>query len=160
MASGQGIIIGTSHGLKYDECTQGNTMAEGETVIQPLRPLARLATERDLGTVAKNRRKETRALSICQGKIAVHGLDMRLMEVKYSFEGNRILSFLTSEGRVDFHALVKDLAGVFHVRIGLQQIGVRDKVRILGGLSIYDKPFCYTTFLDGFWPVFTKMAKT
>lgn len=102
--------------------------------------------------MAKNREKEARAFSICQEKIAAHGLDMKLVEVEYNFEGNKILFFFTSEGRVDFRALVKDLAGVFHARIELRQIGVRDEAKMLGGLGICGKPFCCATFLDEFQP--------
>ena len=160
VAPGQGVIIETSRGLEYGECTQGNTMVEDEAVVQPLRPLVRLATQKDLDTVAKNREKEARAFSICQEKIAAHGLDMKLVEVEYNFEGNKILFFFTSEGRVDFRALVKDLAGVFHARIELRQIGVRDEAKMLGGLGICGKPFCCATFLDEFQPVSIKMAKT
>ena len=137
---GQGVIIETSRGLEYGECTQGNTMVEDEAVVQPLRPLVRLATQKDLDTVAKNREKEARAFSICQEKIAAHGLDMKLVEVEYNFEGNKILFFFTSEGRVDFRALVKDLAGVFHARIELRQIGVRDEAKMLGGLASAASP--------------------
>lgn len=160
VAPGQGVIIETSRGLEYGECTQGNTMVEDEAVVQPLRPLVRLATEKDLDTVAKNREKEARAFSICQEKIAAHGLDMKLVEVEYNFEGNKILFFFTSEGRVDFRALVKDLAGVFHARIELRQIGVRDEAKMIGGLGICGRPFCCSQFLDGFLPVSIKMAKT
>ncbi len=159
VAPGQGVIIETSRGLEYGECTQGNTMVEDEAVVQPLRPLVRLATEKDLDTVAKNREKEARAFSICQEKIAAHGLDMKLVEVEYNFEGNKILFFFTSEGRVDFRALVKDLAGVFHSRIELRQIGVRDEAKMLGGLGICGKPFCCSTFLGEFQPVSIRMAK-
>ena len=160
VAPGQGVIIETSRGLEYGECTQGNTMVEDEAVVQPLRPLVRLATQKDLDTVAKNREKEARAFSICQEKIAAHGLDMKLVEVEYNFEGNKILFFFTSEGRVDFRALVKDLAGVFHARIELRQIGVRDEAKMIGGLGICGRPFCCSQFLDGFLPVSIKMAKT
>ena len=159
VAPGQGVIIETSRGLEYGECTQGNTMVEDEAVVQPLRPLVRLATEKDLDTVAKNREKEARAFSICQEKIAAHGLDMKLVEVEYNFEGNKILFFFTSEGRVDFRALVKDLAGVFHARIELRQIGVRDEAKMLGGLGICGQPFCCSRFLKDFQPVSIKMAK-
>ena len=157
---GQGVIIETSRGLEYGECAQGNTMVEDEAVVPPLRPLIRLATDRDLETVEKNREKEKRAFAICQEKIAAHGLEMKLVEVEYSFEGNKILFFFTAEGRVDFRALVKDLAGVFHARIELRQIGVRDEAKMLGGLGICGKPFCCATFLDEFQPVSIKMAKT
>ena len=107
---GQGVIIETSRGLEYGECAQGNTMVEDEAVVQPLRSLVRIATQKDLDTVAKNREKEKKAFTICQDKIAAHGLDMKLVEVEYNFEGSKILFFFTSEGRVDFRALVKDLA--------------------------------------------------
>ena len=157
---GQGVIIETSRGLEYGECAQGNTMVEDEAVVPPLRPLIRLATDRDLETVAKNHEKEKKAFAICQEKIAAHGLEMKLVEVEYSFEGNKILFFFTAEGRVDFRALVKDLAGVFHARIELRQIGVRDEAKMLGGLGICGKPFCCATFLDEFQPVSIKMAKT
>ena len=139
---GQGVIIETSRGLEYGECAQGNTMVEDEAVVPPLRPLIRLATDRDLETVEKNREKEKKAFAICQEKIAAHGLEMKLVEVEYSFEGNKILFFFTAEGRVDFRALVKDLAGVFHARIELRQIGVRDEAKMLGGLGICGRPFC------------------
>ncbi len=157
---GQGVIIETSRGIEYGECAQGNTMVEDEAVVQPLRPLVRLATEKDLETVRRNREKEERAFAICQEKIVQHGLDMKLVDVEYNFEGNKILFFFTSEGRVDFRALVKDLAGVFHSRIELRQIGVRDEAKMLGGLGICGKPFCCSTFLDEFQPVSIKMAKT
>ena len=157
---GQGVIIETSRGLEYGECAQGNTMVEDEAVVQPLRSLVRVATQKDLDTVAKNREKEKKAFTICQDKIAAHGLDMKLVEVEYNLEGSKILFFFTSEGRVDFRALVKDLAGVFHARIELRQIGVRDEAKMLGGLGICGRPFCCAGFLDEFQPVSIKMAKT
>ena len=160
VSPGQGVIIETSRGLEYGECAQGNTMVEDEAVVQPLRPLVRLATQKDLDTVAKNREKEKKAFTICQDKIAAHGLDMKLVDVEYNFEGSKILFFFTSEGRVDFRALVKDLAGVFHARIELRQIGVRDEAKMLGGLGICGRPFCCAGFLDEFQPVSIKMAKT
>ena len=158
--AGQGVIIETSRGIEYGECVKGNTMVEDESVVAPLRPLVRIATEKDLDTVARNREKEKKAFQICQEKIADHGLDMKLVEVEYNFEGNKILFFFTSEGRVDFRALVKDLAGVFHTRIELRQIGVRDEAKMLGGLGICGRPFCCASFLDDFQPVSIKMAKT
>ena len=158
--SGQGVIIETSRGIEFGECIQGNTMVEDSAVVQPLRPLVRLATERDLEIVRRNKEKEARAFDICQEKIVQHGLEMKLVEVEYNFEGSKILFFFTSEGRVDFRALVKDLAGVFHTRIELRQIGVRDEAKMLGGLGVCGKPFCCATFLDEFQPVSIKMAKT
>ena len=158
--AGQGVIIETSRGIEYGECVKGNTMVEDESVVAPLRPLVRIATEKDLDTVARNREKEKKAFQICQEKIAAHGLDMKLVEVEYNFEGNKILFFFTSEGRVDFRALVKDLAAIFHTRIELRQIGVRDEAKMLGGLGICGRPLCCASFLDEFQPVSIKMAKT
>ena len=150
----------TSRGLEYGECAQGNTQVEEETVVQPLRPLVRIATEEDEKTVEKNREKEAKAFQICQEKIAAHGLEMKLVEAEYSFEGNKVLFFFTAEGRVDFRALVKDLASTIHARIELRQIGVRDEAKMLGGLGICGRPFCCAQFLDEFQPVSIKMAKT
>ena len=157
---GQGVIVETSRGLEYGECAQGNTQVEEETVVQPLRPLVRIATEEDEKTVEKNREKEVKAFQICQEKIAAHGLEMKLVEAEYSFEGNKVLFFFTAEGRVDFRALVKDLASTIHARIELRQIGVRDEAKMLGGLGICGRPFCCAQFLDEFQPVSIKMAKT
>ena len=157
---GQGVIVETSRGLEYGECAQGNTQVEEETVVQPLRPLVRIATEEDEKTVEKNREKEAKAFQICQEKIAAHGLEMKLVEAEYSFEGNKVLFFFTAEGRVDFRALVKDLASTIHARIELRQIGVRDEAKMLGGLGICGRPFCCAHFLDEFQPVSIKMAKT
>ena len=157
---GQGVIVETSRGLEYGECAQGNTQVEEETVVQPLRPLVRIATEEDEKTVEKNREKEAKAFQICQEKIAAHGLEMKLVEAEYSFEGNKVLFFFTAEGRVDFRALVKDLASTSHARIELRQIGVRDEAKMLGGLGICGRPFCCAQFLDEFQPVSIKMAKT
>ena len=157
---GQGVIVETSRGLEYGECAQGNTQVEEETVVQPLRPLVRIATEEDEKTVEKNREKEAKAFQICQEKLAAHGLEMKLVEAEYSFEGNKVLFFFTAEGRVDFRALVKDLASTIHARIELRQIGVRDEAKMLGGLGICGRPFCCAQFLDEFQPVSIKMAKT
>ena len=157
---GQGVIVETSRGLEYGECAQGNTQVEEETVVQPLRPLVRIATEEDEKTVEKNREKEAKAFQICPEKIPAHGLEMKLVEAEYSFEGNKVLFFFTAEGRVDFRALVKDLASTIHARIELRQIGVRDEAKMLGGLGICGRPFCCAQFLDEFQPVSIKMAKT
>ena len=157
---GQGVIVETSRGLEYGECAQGNTQVEEETVVQPLRPLVRIATEEDEKTVEKNREKEAKAFQICQEKIAAHGLEMKLVEAEYSFEGNKVLFFFPAEGRVDFRALVKDLASTIHARIELRQIGVPDEAKMLGGLGICGRPFCCAQFLDEFQPVSIKMAKT
>ena len=160
VALGQGVILETARGIEYGECVKANTLVPDETVVPPLRPVVRLATEEDEKTVARNREKEAKAFRICQEKIAQHGLEMKLVEVEYNFEGSKILFFFTSEGRVDFRALVKDLASTIHARIELRQIGVRDEAKMLGGLGICGRPFCCAQFLDEFQPVSIKMAKT
>ena len=159
-AEGDGVIVETSRGVEYGECTQANSMIDEMELTAPLRPVLRAATEEDKLTVEKNKEKEEKAFRVCQEKIAEHGLDMKLVEVEYSFEGNKILFFFTSEGRVDFRALVKDLAGTLHARIELRQIGVRDEAKMLGGLGICGRPFCCSQFLNEFQPVSIKMAKT
>ena len=149
----------TSRGLEYGECAQGNTQVEEETVVQPLRPLVRIATEEDEKTVEKNREKEAKAFQICQEKIAAHGLEMKLVEAEYNLDRSKILFYFTADGRVDFRELVKDLAGALHTRIELRQIGVRDESKMKGGLGICGQPFCCSRFLKDFQPVSIKMAK-
>ena len=160
VAAGQGVIVETGKGIEYGVCARPNATVSDETVVQPLRPVVRLATEKDDKQVEDNRRKEREALAVCQKFIQRHGLDMKLVRAEYSFDGAKIIFFFTSEGRVDFRALVKDLAGVFRARIELRQIGVRDEARMLGGLGVCGKPFCCAQFLDEFHPVSIKMAKT
>ena len=158
--AGDQVVVETARGLELCQCALGNTQVEDEAVVQPLRPVVRLATEEDLRTVEQNREKEKRAFRICEEKIRAHKLDMKLVDVEYSFEGNKILFFFSSEERVDFRALVKDLAGTLHARIELRQIGVRDEAKMLGGLGICGRPFCCSSFLEEFQPVSIKMAKT
>ena len=156
---GQGVIVETAKGIEYGECLKGNTMVEDEAVVAPLRPMLRVATEEDERTVARNREKEERAFHICQEKIAEHKLDMKLVDVEYTLDRNKILFYFTADGRIDFRDLVKDLAGVFRTRIELRQIGVRDESKMLGGLGICGQPFCCSRFLRDFQPVSIKMAK-
>ena len=160
VAEGQSVIVETGKGLEYGTCVRRNTEVEDESVVLPLRPVVRLATEKDEKQVKENRGKEKDALRTCQQLVEHHGLDMKLVQVEYSFDGNKIIFFFTSDGRVDFRALVKDLAGIFRARIELRQIGVRDEARMLGGFGICGKPFCCAQFLDEFQPVSIKMAKT
>lgn len=157
---GDGVIVETSWGIEYGECVRGNSQVPDEELVAPLRPVIRVATEQDMETVRKNRERERQAFRLCQEKIQHHKLDMKLVEVEYSFEGSKILFFFTSDGRVDFRGLVKDLAAVFHTRIELRQIGVRDEARMLGGLGICGREFCCASFLKEFQPVSIKMAKT
>ena len=160
VAEGRGVIVETGKGLEYGTCVRRNTMVEDGAVVQPLRPVVRLANERDERQVRENRGREKEALRTCQQLVERHGLDMKLVQVEYSFDGNKILFFFTSDGRVDFRALLNVLAGVFRARIELRQIGVRDEARMLGGFGICGKPFCCSQFLDEFQPVSIKMAKT
>ena len=160
VARGDSVIVETAKGLEFAECVTGNHEVEDSAVHPPLRPVTREATPEDIQRAEENRRKEREAMEICRERIAKHGLDMKLVDVEYNFEGTKILFFFTSEGRVDFRELVKDLAGIFKTRIELRQIGVRDEARMLGGLGICGRPFCCAQFLDDFQPVSIKMAKT
>ena len=157
---GQSVIVETGKGLEYGTCVRANGFVQDETVVQPLRPVVRMATPEDEKQVNENRRREKEAMRICQQLVERHELDMKLVQVEFSFDATKIVFFFTSEGRVDFRALVKDLAGIFRARIELRQIGVRDEARMLGGLGICGKPFCCHQFLDEFQPVSIKMAKT
>ena len=157
--TGQQVIVETSKGLEIADCSRGNHEVEDEAVIQPLRPVVRLATRDDLRVAEINKQREKEAFEICRQKIAEHGLDMKLVDVECNFEGNKTMFFFTSDGRVDFRELVKDLAGIFRNRIELRQIGVRDEAKMLGGIGICGRPFCCNQFIDEFQPVSTKMAK-
>ncbi len=157
---GQGVIVETGKGIEFGTCVRPNGMVEDTAVVQPLRPVIRIATDADIRQVEDNKAKEEKAMKVAQKQIEHHGLDMKLVSVEYSFDGSKIIFFFTSDGRVDFRALVKDLAGIFRARIELRQIGVRDEARMLGGLGICGKPFCCSQFLDEFQPVSIKMAKT
>ena len=160
VAPGDRVIIETSRGVEFGECVEGNRLIDEMELVSPLRPVVRKATEADFKAMEQNKEKEQKAFQICQQKIQEHGLDMKLVEVEYNFDGSKILFFFTSEGRVDFRALVRDLAGVFHTRIELRQIGVRDEAKMLGGLGVCGRPYCCNAFLSDFHPVSIKMAKT
>ncbi len=158
--TGDDVIVETSQGLEFAKCVYGNHAVEDTQVIQPLRPLIRVATDNDRRTAQYNQKREEDAFAVCQKRIAAHGLEMKLVRVECSFDGSKILFFFTADGRVDFRELVKDLASVFRSRIELRQIGVRDEAKMLGGLGICGRPFCCNQFMDDFMPVSIKMAKT
>ena len=160
LKEGEKVVVETAKGLELGDVLQGNHQVPASRVVKPLRAVARLATEDDRRIEELCRRREREAYVIGKQKIADHGLEMKLVDVECSFEGNKILFFFSSDGRVDFRELVKDLAGVFRTRIELRQIGVRDEARMLGGLGICGRPFCCGTFMEEFAPVSTKMAKT
>jgi cell fate regulator YaaT (PSP1 superfamily) len=160
LPAGAHVIIDTARGPEYGICTAGNHTVPLDSVVQPLRPVLRVATLQDERSLEENKAKEGQAFDICTKKIAEHGLEMKLVSVEYAFDGSKILFFFTADGRVDFRELVKDLASVFRTRIELRQIGVRDEAKMLGGLGICGRPFCCAQFLDDFQPVSIKMAKT
>ena len=160
ITNGTHLIIETSRGPEYGICTAGNHMIPEKEIVPPLRTVIRFATEADERQVAEMRMKEKKAYNICLQKIEEHGLDMQLVSAEYSFDGSKILFFFTADERVDFRELVKNLASIFHTRIELRQIGVRDKAKMVGGLGICGRPFCCSQFLDDFQPVSIKMAKT
>jgi len=158
--AGDTVIVETSKGLDIGECAFGEHYVTDESIIPPLRPIIRVATEEDLRISELNKEREKEAFDICKAKIEEHKLEMKLVDVECGFEGNKILFFFTADGRVDFRDLVKDLAAVFRTRIELRQIGVRDETKMLGGLGICGRPYCCNQFLNDFQPVSTKMAKT
>ncbi len=156
---GDHVIVETSRGVECGEVAMENReLADGE-VNFPLKKILRKATEQDMQRVAENREKEGKAFDICVQKIKEHKLKMKLINVEYTFDNNKILFYFTADGRVDFRELVKDLAYVFRTRIELRQIGVRDEAKMLGGLGICGRPFCCKTFMGDFQPVSIKMAK-
>ena len=157
---GDHVIIDTARGAEYGTCAGGNHRIAQKDVVAPLRKVLRKATAQDERIAADNRAKEKKAYDICMEKIAEHGLDMQLVSAEVAFDGSKILFYFTADERVDFRELVKNLASVFHTRIELRQIGVRDKAKMVGGLGICGRPFCCASFLDDFQPVSIKMAKT
>jgi len=156
-----GNIVGvqTARGMEFGEVAIENRQVDDNIVVKPLKPLIRVATAADLRTIEENKRKQKDAFDICEKKILAHKLEMRLVEVEYSFDNSKILFYFTADGRVDFRELVKDLASVFRTRIELRQIGVRDEAKMLGGLGICGRPFCCNSFMGDFQPVSIKMAK-
>ena len=157
--SGDNVIVETANGLAFGMVAEGNHEVEDDRVVPPLKKALRTATEKDIQRLDENKAKEADALKICEQKIEAHKLDMKLVRVEYSFDGGKITFFFTSDGRVDFRELVKDLANHFHARIELRQIGVRDEARMLGGVGICGQEYCCKRFLDDFLPVSIKMAK-
>ncbi|HCC02590.1 MAG TPA: stage 0 sporulation protein [Ruminococcaceae bacterium] len=153
------VIVETVRGVECGEVAMPNREIADDHILQPLKPVIRVATEEDMNKLADNHRKEIDAFAICQKKIAAHKLEMKLVDVEYTFDNCKILFYFTADGRVDFRELVKDLASVFRTRIELRQIGVRDEAKMLGGLGLCGRPFCCSQFLSGFQPVSIKMAK-
>lgn len=159
MKIGDHVIVETARGVECGEVAMPNREIADDHIVQPLRSIIRVATDADMDKLAENCRREIDAFGICQKKIAVHKLEMKLVDVEYTFDNSKILFYFTADGRVDFRELVKDLASVFRTRIELRQIGVRDEAKMLGGLGLCGRPFCCSQFLAGFQPVSIKMAK-
>ncbi|MBO5892402.1 MAG: stage 0 sporulation family protein [Oscillospiraceae bacterium] len=160
LRAGDHVIIDTARGAEYGIVTGGNHSIPEKDVVTPLRSVLRVANAQDEKTVSENREKEQSAFEVCQQKIAEQALDMQLVSAECAFDGSKLLFFFTADERVDFRELVKSLASIFHTRIELRQIGVRDKAKMVGGLGICGRPFCCASFLDDFQPVSIKMAKT
>ena len=156
---GEAVIVETARGLEFGFVSMPVKEVSEEEIVSPLKEIVRVATESDKQQVEKNKTKEKEAFLICEEKIAAHKLDMKLVDVEYTFDANKILFYFTAEGRVDFRELVKDLAAVFRTRIELRQIGIRDEAKMLGGIGICGRGLCCSTYLDGFHPVSIKMAK-
>ena len=157
--TGDMVVVETARGLECGEVATPNKTIDEAELTHPLKPLIRIADENDLKHLAENKEKEKEAYKICEQKIAQHKLEMKLVNVEYTFDNTKILFYFTADGRVDFRALVKDLASVFRTRIELRQIGVRDEAKMLGGLGVCGKPFCCASFMGEFQPVSIKMAK-
>lgn len=153
------VIVETARGLECGEVTFSDRGIPDDELTSELKPVLRPANKNDLKIVAENKEKEKEAFDICLKKIEAHNLKMKLVDVEYTLDRNKILFYFTADGRVDFRELVKDLASVFRTRIELRQIGVRDESKMLGGLGVCGRPFCCNTFLGEFQPVSVKMAK-
>ena len=153
------VIVETARGIEFGTVVSAPREVEDDKVIQPLKPVLRIATERDIEQEAENKLKEKEAFKICLEKIRKHELEMKLIDAEYTFDNNKVLFYFTADGRIDFRELVKDLAGVFKTRIELRQIGVRDETKIVGGIGICGRPLCCHTHLSEFIPVSIKMAK-
>ena len=153
------VIVDTARGLEYGVVSLPNQTISVYEVVQPLRKVVRIATEEDEVRYQSNVEKETEAFNICLEKIEAHKLDMKLVDVEYTFDNSKLLFYFTAEGRVDFRDLVKSLASVFHTRIELRQIGIRDEAKMMGGLGVCGRPFCCASFLSDFVQVSIKMAK-
>lgn len=156
---GMQVIVETARGIEIGTVMTGPKEVSEEEVVQPLKPVIRVATEADQKVAQKNHEKEKEAYKICLEKIAKHNLEMKLVEAEYTFDNNKLLFYFTADGRIDFRDLVKDLAAVFRTRIELRQIGVRDETKMLGGIGICGRPLCCHTYLAEFAPVSIKMAK-
>ena len=159
LKKGTAVIVETARGIEFGECVNDPREVGDEEIVSPLKPILRIATDKDIKQAADNRAREKEAFKICQERIRDHGLEMKLIDTEYTFDNSKILFYFTADGRVDFRELVKDLAGIFRTRIELRQVGVRDETKILGGLGICGRPLCCSSYLSDFVSVSIKMAK-
>lgn len=159
ISAGEHVIVETARGTEYGEVSMGNTEVEEKEIVAPLKPIIRMATEEDRKKHIENEKKKEQAIILCQEKIDKHCLDMKLVDVEYTFDNSKVIFYFTADGRVDFRELVKDLAQVFKMRIELRQIGVRDEAKMLGGIGSCGRPLCCHSWLADFEPVSIKMAK-
>lgn len=159
LEKGQFAIVETSRGVELGEVVIGNREVNDKDILYPLKPVVRIANEKDIKTLEENQQKAKDAMIICQEKVDKHKLNMTLLDAEYTFDRGKILFYFTAEGRIDFRELVKDLAAVFKTRIELRQIGVRDEAKLIKGIGVCGRPFCCSSFLGDFQPVSIKMAK-
>lgn len=159
LSIGDEVIVETSRGIEFGEVSFGNTEISDDNINYPLKPILRLADESDRRKNEENLKKKESALYLCQEKIDRHGLEMKLVDVEYTFDGSKVIFYFTADGRVDFRELVKDLANVFRMRIELRQIGVRDEAKMIGGIGCCGRELCCHSWLPDFAPVSIKMAK-
>ena len=156
---GDNVIVETARGTEFGEVSMANSEVDDSEIVAPLKPIIRLATKQDIIKHEENEKKKARAMELCQEKIDNRGLEMKLIDVEYTFDNSKVIFYFTADGRVDFRELVKDLAAVFRMRIELRQIGVRDEAKMLGGIGSCGRPLCCHTWLTDFEPVSIKMAK-
>ena len=156
---GDSAVVETARGLEFGQVCLANRLVPTDDIVQPLRPVVRIATEEDIAHYEENSKKESEAFRVCLEKIAEHELDMKLVDAQYTFDNSKLIFYFTSAGRVDFRELVKDLASIFRIRIELRQIGIRDEAKLMGGLGVCGRPLCCASFLSDFVQVSIKMAK-
>lgn len=157
--NGDFVIVETIRGIEYGQVVVGPKMVKEEDIVQPLKKVLRLATDEDIKLNNENKDKEKVAFDTCQKKIEEHELEMKLVDIEYTFDNNKVIFYFTADGRIDFRELVKDLAAIFRTRIELRQIGVRDEAKMIGGLGPCGRQMCCSSFLGEFYPVSIKMAK-
>ena len=153
------VIVETARGIEFGFVVTANRIVMASDIVSPLKKILRMATEEDRAHYEENNRRREEAFAVCKEKIIEHGIDMKLIDVEYTFDNNKLLFYFTADGRVDFRELVKDLASIFRTRIELRQIGIRDEAKLMGGLGVCGRPFCCHSFLSDFVQVSIKMAK-